>query len=293
MTDTLISFGAVQSSAFSDTNLVGRVLGDADGRGRVEDLLQQQKLRGARAARRQPAPGRGAARRAARAARADRLARSPTSSRPPSPRSGPVAIDLRDHAPATRGLTRRPAVRLPAARREPADDAGVEQLLDQQAAAPRAATTPPATRRRSSSGSAARGTPSPWPSSPRSSRSRVTTRVPGCPRWLAGVVNWRGRVLAVVDPRSLLGRRDARRCPAARGCSCCPSDGVEAGMLAEAVAGPARGRATGARGRRRRRRRVGHVARSSASSTTPPGPISLLDAAAVLRLRSALPTVRR
>ena len=31
------------------------------------------------------------------------------------------------------------------------------------------------------------------------------SRVPGCPRWLAGVVNWRGRVLPVVDPRTLLG----------------------------------------------------------------------------------------
>ncbi len=45
MTDTLISYGAVQNSSLTDTNLVGRVLGDPDGRRRVEDLLQQQKLR--------------------------------------------------------------------------------------------------------------------------------------------------------------------------------------------------------------------------------------------------------
>ena len=43
MTDTLISYGAVQNSAFSDTNLVGRVLADSDGRERVESLLQEQK----------------------------------------------------------------------------------------------------------------------------------------------------------------------------------------------------------------------------------------------------------
>ena len=43
MTDTLISYAAVQGSAFSDTNLVGKVLGDADGRARVEKLLQAQK----------------------------------------------------------------------------------------------------------------------------------------------------------------------------------------------------------------------------------------------------------
>ena len=45
MTDTLISYGAIQGSALSDTNLVGRVLGDPDGRARVEDILQQQKQR--------------------------------------------------------------------------------------------------------------------------------------------------------------------------------------------------------------------------------------------------------
>jgi len=45
MTDTLISYSAVQGSMLNDTNLVGRVLGDSDGRARVEDLLQQQKMR--------------------------------------------------------------------------------------------------------------------------------------------------------------------------------------------------------------------------------------------------------
>jgi cell division protease FtsH len=45
MTDTLISYGAVQQSSLTDTNLVGRVLGDPEGRARVEDILQQQKTR--------------------------------------------------------------------------------------------------------------------------------------------------------------------------------------------------------------------------------------------------------
>jgi len=44
MTDTLISYGAVQNSAFTDTNIVGRVLADESGRSRVEDILQQQKM---------------------------------------------------------------------------------------------------------------------------------------------------------------------------------------------------------------------------------------------------------
>ncbi len=43
MTDTLISYAAVQGSALSDTNIVGRVLGDSEGRERVERILQEQK----------------------------------------------------------------------------------------------------------------------------------------------------------------------------------------------------------------------------------------------------------
>jgi cell division protease FtsH len=43
MTGTLISYAAVQNSAFHDTNIVGRVLADAEGRARVEELLQEQK----------------------------------------------------------------------------------------------------------------------------------------------------------------------------------------------------------------------------------------------------------
>ena len=43
MVDTLVSYAAVQGSSFTDNGLVGRVLGDSDGRRMVEDLLQQQK----------------------------------------------------------------------------------------------------------------------------------------------------------------------------------------------------------------------------------------------------------
>ena len=44
MVDTLVSYAAIQNSAFSDTNIVGRVLGDGEGRSRVEELLQRQKV---------------------------------------------------------------------------------------------------------------------------------------------------------------------------------------------------------------------------------------------------------
>jgi ATP-dependent Zn protease len=43
MTDTLISYAAIQNSAFSDSNIVGRVLADESGRERVESILQEQK----------------------------------------------------------------------------------------------------------------------------------------------------------------------------------------------------------------------------------------------------------
>jgi ATP-dependent Zn protease len=43
MTDTLISYAAIQNSAFSDSNITGRVLADEAGRARVEKLLQEQK----------------------------------------------------------------------------------------------------------------------------------------------------------------------------------------------------------------------------------------------------------
>jgi ATP-dependent Zn protease len=43
MNDSLVSYMAVQNSAFSDTNIVGRVLADDRGRDAVEALLQEQK----------------------------------------------------------------------------------------------------------------------------------------------------------------------------------------------------------------------------------------------------------
>jgi cell division protease FtsH len=44
MSDTLVSLAAVQNGIFSDTNLVGRVLGDPASRSRTEELLQRQKV---------------------------------------------------------------------------------------------------------------------------------------------------------------------------------------------------------------------------------------------------------
>jgi cell division protease FtsH len=44
MLGSLISFAAVRNSAFNDSNIAGRVLADDEGRHRVEDLLQEQKV---------------------------------------------------------------------------------------------------------------------------------------------------------------------------------------------------------------------------------------------------------
>jgi ATP-dependent Zn protease len=45
MDASLVSYLAIQNSAYSDTNIVGRVLGDAQGRQAVEDLLRRHKER--------------------------------------------------------------------------------------------------------------------------------------------------------------------------------------------------------------------------------------------------------
>lgn len=71
------------------------------------------------------------------------------------------------------------------------------------------------------------------------------TRVPGLPGWLAGVANWRGRVLAVVDLRSILG---AAPMPAPIGAAAgrvatsgrlvvVSQDGVAAGLVVDDVTG--------------------------------------------------------
>ena len=216
MTDTLISYGAVQSSAFNDTNLVGRVLADPDGprRGRgpppaAEGAWPAALLDG------QPAPGRGAARRAARAPRAGRAGRSPTCSRPPgtptaasprSPRGRPEAELARGHRPSGRpgvGCAARVNVGATGAS-DPADDCPWRPRLtdlDAPATGEAVEVVPEAVVVRF--GGARYAVPMadvaevvPVP--------RVT-RVPGTPTWLAGVVNWRGRVLPVVDLRPIIG----------------------------------------------------------------------------------------
>lgn len=62
------------------------------------------------------------------------------------------------------------------------------------------------------------------------------TRVPGGPGWLAGVANWRGRMLPVLDLRPLLGAATVPLPSSARLVVVSRED-VIAGLLAEAVPG--------------------------------------------------------
>ncbi|HET6911215.1 MAG TPA: chemotaxis protein CheW, partial [Mycobacteriales bacterium] len=109
------------------------------------------------------------------------------------------------------------------------------------------------------------------------------------PGWLAGVANWRGRLLPVLDVRSLLGADAAPVTSTAR-LLVLTSEGITAGVIVDAVDG------TG---------RVGDVeavppalrdASNELLSGQVPrddGPIAVLDAAAVLRLRDQIPRGRR
>ena len=64
------------------------------------------------------------------------------------------------------------------------------------------------------------------------------TRVPGLPGWVAGVANWRGRVLAVLDLRGLLGAGTGALGRSGR-LVVLHAGGVRVGLLVESVAGGA------------------------------------------------------
>lgn len=116
------------------------------------------------------------------------------------------------------------------------------------------------------------------------------TRVPGVPAWLAGVANWRGRILPVLDLRSLLGADVVDFGSTAR-LVVLSTDGTSVGVLTDAVEGTAAiGAAVapvpsvlpGAGAELVR----GQVPRDD-------GPVAVLDVDAVLRLRELMPRGRR
>lgn len=69
-------------------------------------------------------------------------------------------------------------------------------------------------------------------------RPPALTRVPGLPEWVAGVANWRGRVLAVLDVRPLLGGA-IEPLPRRGRLVVLAHDSVQVGLLVEDVTGTA------------------------------------------------------
>lgn len=117
------------------------------------------------------------------------------------------------------------------------------------------------------------------------------TRVPGLPSWVAGVANWRGRVLAVLDLRSLLAAgtggldRRGRLVVLSHG-------GVRVGLLVEAVAGGA------VLDPETLEQSLAHLPETTGALlagqvTDSEGPYGLLDLDAVFALGSSLPRARR
>jgi purine-binding chemotaxis protein CheW len=117
------------------------------------------------------------------------------------------------------------------------------------------------------------------------------TRVPGTPIWLSGVANWRGRILAVLDVRPLMGAPITPTGSLGR-LVVLTQDNVTVGLLTEGVQGviecdvdrielPPMSLDAEA------------MALLQGQFTEPAGPIAVLDPVAVLALRLRLPTTRR
>ena len=117
------------------------------------------------------------------------------------------------------------------------------------------------------------------------------TRVPGVPSWLAGVANWRGRVLAVLDLRPLLAApttpfdRRSRLVVLHR-------SGVSVGVLTEGVEGTHWLEAEALEPS------LAHLPGSASElllgqTTEASGPCGVIDLEALYRLTEALPRARR
>jgi purine-binding chemotaxis protein CheW len=136
----------------------------------------------------------------------------------------------------------------------------------------------------------------PMPSIAEVGRPPGLTRVPGLPSWVAGLANWRGRVLAVLDLRPLLTAPGA---PAAQGALdrkarlvVLHRADVRVGLLIEGVDG------TVLLGADRHEPAPAHLHAAAAALlagqvTDAAGPLGVLDLDAVLGLADSLPRARR
>jgi purine-binding chemotaxis protein CheW len=117
------------------------------------------------------------------------------------------------------------------------------------------------------------------------------TRVPGVPSWIAGVANWRGRILPVLDLRFLLGAPSPELGVSGR-IMVLTRDGMTLAFLAERVEGVVSLEMDALEPV------LVTLSRTTASVisgqlTHPDGPIALLDLDMLFGLRSQLPRVRR
>ena len=117
------------------------------------------------------------------------------------------------------------------------------------------------------------------------------TRVPGVPGWVAGVANWRGRVLAVLDLRPLLASEAAPLDRRGR-LVVLSRNGVMAGLLTEGVEG------TTDVDPEQLEPALAHLPESAGALlagqvTDGEGPIGVLDLDALFGLTDALPRPRR
>ena len=120
-------------------------------------------------------------------------------------------------------------------------------------------------------------------------RVPTLTRVPGLPGWMAGVGNWRGRILPALDLRSLLGAPTTALTGRSR-LVVLTTDQHSVGLLVDAVEGttpvveavePFPAALPGGADLV-----AGQLPRAD-------GPLAVLDVAAVMRLADALPRGRR
>lgn len=122
-------------------------------------------------------------------------------------------------------------------------------------------------------------------------RPPALTRVPGLPAWVAGAANWRGRVLAVLDLRTMLdGAPHTPRCSGRM--VVLTRARVSVGILVEAVEGTLQVQPDSVEAA------LLHLPAATASLlcgqvTDAGGPCALLDVGAVFALADDLPRARR
>ncbi|MGZ4619950.1 MAG: chemotaxis protein CheW [Frankiaceae bacterium] len=117
------------------------------------------------------------------------------------------------------------------------------------------------------------------------------TRVPGLPHWVRGLVNLRGRLVAVLDVANLLGLSAAPTASGSQRVLVLSGDGLTAGIGVDFVGGVAEVSAAGVEALP-----AGLSSQAAAflagTAVVAGTPVALLDVPAVLQARNTLPSAR-